>query len=104
MIDDKDIEKLKENFVTKKEFEGLLEIVATKEDLKNFATKTDVNEILSGQAEILKELKDLKDEKVFGDAQDKREKKVLEIHNGALKRSKILSPEGTLQVDQMNAF
>ena len=98
--------------ITAKEFEdGLIkyahEVVfpyidercATKDDLKNFATKTDVNEILSGQAEILKELKDLKDEKVFGDAQDKREKKVLEIHNGALKRSKILSPEETLQVN-----
>jgi len=52
MIDDKDIEKLsevfatkkdlKETFVTKEEFEGFMEITATKQDLERFATKEDL--------------------------------------------------------------
>ena len=68
------------------------------------ATKEGSDEMLKLQAEILKELKDLKDEKVVGDVQDKRKTKVLEIHNDALKRNKILSPEEALQIDQMRAF
>jgi len=56
MLDNKDIENLKENFVTKNEFESLLEIVATKEDLKNFATKDMVNEVLTGQDKIMEKL------------------------------------------------
>lgn len=85
-------------------FPYINEHCASKDDLKNFATKDSVNEILSGQAEILKELKDLKEEKNLGDAQDIRKKKVLEIHNDALKREKILSDTEVLQIDQMGAF
>jgi hypothetical protein len=64
MLDDKDIKKLikaqkeafqedfakidakfdnlSENFVTKKEFEGFMEITATKQDLEKFTTKEDL--------------------------------------------------------------
>lgn len=86
MIDDKDIEKLKEVF-------------ETREDALEFK-----NEILTGQDEILKKLDILLGEKAIGDAQDKRKTKVLEIHNNALKRGKILSSEEILQIDQMGAF
>jgi hypothetical protein len=85
-------------------FPYINEHCASKDDLKNCATKESVNDILAGQAEILKELKELKGEKDIGDAQDKRKGEVLKIHNGALKRNKILSPEETLQIDQMGAF
>ena len=110
-----------ENFVTKNEFESFVDIVATKEqlnalienvatkdDLKNYATKDDVtefkDEILTGQDKILEKLDILLGEKPMKDAQDKRKQKVLEIHNTALKRNKILSSEETLQIDQMGAF
>ena len=47
MLDDKDVEKLikaqKEVFVTKEEFESLIDIVATKDELN--AVKTDINKI-----------------------------------------------------------
>lgn len=52
MLDDKDIEKLsevfatkkdlKETFVTKEEFEGFIEIAATKADIEMLATKEDL--------------------------------------------------------------
>jgi len=71
---------------------------------KTFATKESSMEMLKLGAEILQEIKSLKREKDIGDAQDKRKTKVLEIHNSALKRNKILSPEETLQIDQMGAF
>lgn len=110
-----------ENFVTKKEFESFVDIVATKEqlnalienvatkdDLKNYATKDDVtefkDEILTGQDKILEKLDILLGEKPMRDVQDKRKQKVLEIHNGALKRNKILSDVEVLQIDQMGAF
>ena len=95
MIDDKDVEKLSGVF-------------ATKEDIKNFAKKDDIiefkNEILNGQDEILGKLESLLQEKTVGDEQDKRQKKVLEIHNNALKKSKILSKEETLEIDKLRAF
>jgi hypothetical protein len=77
---------------------------ATKDDLKNYATQNSVNELLVGQAEILKEIRDLKGEKTIGDAQDKRRTDVLKIHNKALKKNKILSKEEALQIDQMGAL
>ena len=95
MIDDKDVEKLSGVF-------------ATKEDIKNFAKKDDIiefkNEILNGQDEILGKLESLLQEKTVGDEQDKRQKKVLEIHNNALKNSKILSKEETMEIDKLRAF
>lgn len=73
----------------------LSEVFATKEDIKNLATKDELlefkSEILDGQDEILKELKTLTQEKTVKDAQDKRQIEVLKIHNEALKRSKILA-------------
>lgn len=51
MLEDNDIEKLikaqKEVFVTKEEFEGLMDIVVSKEDAKSFATKDDLRGIAS---------------------------------------------------------
>lgn len=132
MITNEDIQNLikaqKEVFVTKEEFKGLIDIVATKDGLKNFATKENLNvlmenvatkddleniredvktfktEILTGQAEILLEIKSLKGEKSLGDTQDTRKQKVLEIHNEALKRNKILSDVEVLDISKLHAF
>lgn len=108
MINNNDIKKLKEAFVTKKEFEGLLEIVATKDDLKNFATKDDVinfkNEILTQYDKILEKLDPIMTEKDISDEQGKRQQKVLEIHNNALKRGKILSDVEVLDINKLQAF
>ena len=60
MLDDKDIQNLikaqKEVFVTKEEFEGLIDIVATKEELENLknivATKKEVGVIGKDVKEI----------------------------------------------------
>ncbi|MCX6723548.1 MAG: hypothetical protein NT155_00025 [Candidatus Staskawiczbacteria bacterium] len=86
MLDDNDIEKLKETF-------------ATKDDVIEFK-----DEILTGQDEILQKLNILLDEKTVGDNQDKRQKKVLEIHNVALKSSKILSEEQAIEIDKLRVF
>ena len=108
MIDDKDIEKLEESLVTKKEFEGLMEVVAMKDDLKKYATKDDVVEfkdkILKGQDEIIGKLDKLLGEKTMGDAQDKRKTKILEIHNNALKSNKILSEKDSAEIDNLHVF
>lgn len=51
MLDEEDIQNLikaqKEVFVTKEEFEGLIDIVVTKEDAKSFITKEDLKGIAS---------------------------------------------------------
>ncbi len=95
MLDDKDIEKLSETFVTK-------------EDIRNFATKEDItefkNEILTGQDEILEKLSVLSQEKTVGGEQDKRQKKVLEIHNNALKKNKVLSEGQVSEIDELRVF
>jgi hypothetical protein len=62
------------------------------------------DEILTGQDEILEKLNILLDEKTVGDEQDKRQKKVLEIHNNALKKSKILSEEQVSEIDKLRVF
>ena len=62
------------------------------------------NEILTGQDKILEKLNILLDEKTIGDKQDKRQKKVLEIHNDALKSSKILSEEQASEIDKLRVF
>lgn len=99
MLDDNDIIKLSETFLTKEEF---------KEELKNLATKDELiefkDEILTGQDEILTKLDILLNEKPVKDEQDKRQKKVLEIHNNALKTSKILSDGEVLEIDNLRAF
>ena len=75
-----------ENFAGKKEFK--------KFKIENF----------TGQDKILKKLDILLGEKEIKEAQEKRQKKVIEIHNDALKRNKILSAEEVLRIDQMGAF
>lgn len=62
------------------------------------------NEILTGQDEILEKLNILLDEKTVGDEQDKKQKKVLEIHNVALKGNKILTEEQVLEIDELRVF
>ena len=112
MIDDKDIEKLikaqKEVFVTKGEFEGLMEVVAMKDDLERIESKLEDKlgrtEFLKSQDEILTELKSLRQEKTMADGQDKRKTKVLEIHNTALKSNKILSEQQATEIDGLRAF
>jgi len=83
MLEDNDIEKLKEAFT---------EVFVTKD------------EFLTGQDEILTKLNILLDEKTVGDDQNKRQKKVLEIHNAALKNNKILSQEQASEIDGLRVF
>jgi len=94
-----DIEELSETLVTKEDLMDELEKYATKEDIIEFK-----DEILTGQDEILEKLGTLLQEKTVGDEQNKRQKKVLEIHNIALKKSKILSVEQASQIDKLRAF
>lgn len=109
MLDDNDIKKLKETFLTKDLF---LEVGVNKEDIKEldekFVTKVEFNEFkntsLSKLDEILDGVNSLKQEKTFKDAQDKREKEVLKIHNEALKRNKILTEEESLKISQSSVF
>ena len=105
MIDDNDIKKLKEAFLTKEQF---LELGATKEDLKNFVAKKDFDDFkdtsLSKLDKILEGIEPLKQEKVMKDLQDGNRKKVLEIHNNALKNNKILSEEQVLEIDKLRVF
>jgi hypothetical protein len=82
-----------------KEIEKLSEVFATKEDLIEFK-----DEILTGQDEILEKLGILLQEKTVGDEQDKRQKKVLEIHNNALKKNKILSENQVSEIDKLRVF
>lgn len=104
MIDDNDIKKLGEIFATKED----LEKYATREDLEKYATKEDLiefkDEILNGQDEILGKLSILLDEKTIGDEQNKRQKKVLKIHNNALKRNKILTESESLEIEKSQVF
>lgn len=125
MLTNDDIQNLikaqKEVFVTKEEFEGLIDIVATKKDintlienvatkgdLENCATKSDLtefkSEILSGHDKILQKLDILLDEKPMKDAQDNKRRDVLNIHNKALKRNKILSEVEVLEINKLQAF
>ena len=64
MLDDKDIKKLidaqKEVFVTKEEFEGLIDIVATKEELKSLATKEELNGVKDSLDQVGKDVKEIK--------------------------------------------
>jgi len=95
MLDKKDIEKLSEVFTTREEIMKL----ATKDDVVEFK-----NEILDGQDKILGKLEMLVQEKLIGDEQDKRQKRVLEIHNKALKKNKILTGKETLEIDGLRVF
>jgi len=103
MLDDKDIQKLikaqKEVFATKEDVENLIDIVATKEEFAEFK-----DEFFDKQDEILTKLDALSQEKTIGDEQDKRQKKVLEIHNTALKNKGILSKDQGLEIDKLRVF
>lgn len=97
MLDDNDIKKLIEAqepvFATKKYLQDI------KDDILEFK-----NEILEGQDEILEKLTALSQEKTVEDEQDKRQKKVLEIHNNALKKNKVLSTQEVSEVDELRVF
>ena len=99
MIDDKDVEKLSEVFATKKDLENLIDIMATKAEITEFK-----NEVLAGQDKMLGMLTTLTQEKTVGDEQDKRQKKVLGIHNAALKSKGILSKDQALEIDKLRVF
>jgi len=75
---------------------------------ERFATKDDLikfkDEILTGQDKILGLLTSSSQEKTVGDDQDKRQKKVLEIHNTALKEKGVLSPGQALEIDKLRVF
>ena len=77
---------LKETFIGKKEFKKF------ENDMANF------------KDEALEKLGNLTQEKTVGDEQDKRQKKVLKIHNTALKKSKILSAAEAIEVDNLRVF
>ena len=77
---------MKENFVAKKDFDEF------KDDSMKFQDKA------------LRDLGVLKQEKTVGDEQDKRQKKVLEIHNDALKSGKILSEQQATEIDGLRVF
>ena len=95
MLDDKDVEKL-------------VEVFATKEDLKELVTKNDFDEFkdksLSKLDKILEGIVPLKEEKTIKDEQDMRQKKVLEIHNNALKKSKILTEQEVSEINNLRVF
>jgi len=95
MLDNDDIVKLSEVF-------------ATKEDIKELVTKKDFDDFkgtsLSKLDKILEGIEPLKQEKVMKDLQDKNQKKVLEIHNNALKDGKILSAEQVSEIDKLRVF
>jgi len=97
MLDNKDILKLSEIFVTKDD----LERSEQKLEDKIIEFKS---EIQTGQDKILEKLDILLTEKPIKDAQDKRKTKVLEIHNDALKSNKILSEKQTSEIDGLRVF
>lgn len=87
-------------------FPFMQENFATKKDLNSFKDEMNEfkNEMYNFRDKAVEDLSKLTQEKTVGDAQDKRKQKVLEIHNDALKRNKILSPEEVLQIDSMGAL
>lgn len=99
MLDNNDIVRLSEVFVTKEEFKEEISKLATKEEFTEFK-----DEILTGQDEILEKLDILLTEKPIKDEQDKRKTDVLKIHNEALRRSKILTEEEATKIAQSSVF
>ena len=77
----------------------LVDVTAFKADVTAFK-----NEMLGGQDKILTMLTALTQEKTVGNEQDKRQKKVLEIHNDALKRGKLLSEKELVDIEGLRAF
>lgn len=62
------------------------------------------NDMIGFKDEALEKLGNLTQEKTVGDAQNKRQKKVLEIHNSALKANKILSEKQISEIDKLRVF
>jgi len=101
---------MEDKTLTKKEVQDLLDgqtaviLDAVDEKLEGKADKESANKILSSQDEIITKLDVLLQEKTIGDEQDKRQKKVLQIHNNALKSKEILSPQETTEIDNLRVF
>ena len=76
------------------------------DDISEFKTEMTEfkNDMMSFKDEALKNFGDLKQEKIVGDAQDKRKTKVLEIHNNALKSNRILSEQQSSEIDGLRVF
>lgn len=72
--------------------------------LDNKADKEITDKILTSQDEIITKLDTILQEKTIGDEQNKKQKKVLEIHNSALKSNKILSEEQSTEIDGLRIF
>jgi len=89
-------------------FPFLDEHFAMKKDLDKFTLKNDFNDFkdksLSNQDKILGKLDTLLQEKKIGDAQDKRQKEVLKIHNNALKKNKILTEQEVVEINNLRVF
>jgi len=81
---------LEETFAGKKEFNEF------KNEMTGFK-----NESLTNQDAILKKLDILLDEKEVKEFQEKKQKKILAIHNESLKRHQILSPEESAQIAKL---
>ncbi len=75
---------------------------------ETFATKKEFDEFKNDMAgfkdEALTKLSTLTQEKTVGEEQDKRQKKVLQIHNNALKSKGVLSKEQALEIDKLRVF
>ena len=68
-------------------------------DITNFK-----DEILNGQDEILEKLSTLLQEKIIGEHQEKKQKKILAIHNKALKEHNILSSKELHEITKLEFF
>lgn len=79
-------------------------LTAVDERLESKADRETTDKILTNQDEIITKLDKLLQEKTIGDEQDKRQKKVLQIHNKALKKKKILSFEESAEIDSLRVF
>lgn len=91
---------LKETFAGKKEFNELKdEFYDFKNEMTDFK-----NETLTGQDKILKKLDILLDEKDVKDYQDKKQNKILAIHNKALKEHNILSEKELKEITKLEIF
>ena len=62
------------------------------------------NDMMSFKDEALRKIGEIQQEKTIGDAQDKRQKEVLKIHNDALKRNKILSDNEAMRIAKSEVF
>ena len=91
---------MEERLAGKKEFEELKdEFIEFKNEMTGFK-----DENLTGQDKILKKLDILLDEKDVKDYQEKKQKKILAIHNEALKKNKILTTKDLSEITRLEFF